>query len=332
MAEDLYQVLGVDRKASKDEIQKAYRKLARKYHPDMNPDDARAKERFKRVQEAYEVLSDEEKRGAYDRYGADFEKIRSSGWQPGSGGPSFEGLDLEKIFGGARGGGHGFEGGFGDFFEQLMGAGRGGAGRGGAGRGGAGRGRGAGGRTSAAHKGADVQAQVSISFKRAILGGKEEFIINTGGGPEKIEVTIPAGVEDGAKLRLRGRGQAGLGGGASGDLLLLVQVTPHPAYRRAGANLVVTLPVTVTEAALGAKVDVPTPAGMISLTVPRGSSSGDRLRVKGHGVPQRDGTSGDLLVDLSVKLPARLTEADEIALRELAGRYGAPVREGLSFS
>ena len=126
VAEDLYQTLGVGRDATKTDVQKAYRKLARKYHPDMNPGDDKAQERFKRIQEAYDVLSDEDKRAAYDRYGADFEKIRSGGWQPGAGGgPSFDGLDLEEIFGGAGGGrgGFQFEGGFADFFEQLMGAG-----------------------------------------------------------------------------------------------------------------------------------------------------------------------------------------------------------------
>ena len=130
MAEDLYQVLGVARDADKSDIQKAYRKLARKYHPDMNLENEDAKEKFKRVQEAYDVLSDEEKRSAYDRYGADFEKVRSGGFQPGAGGASFDGLDLESIFGGAgrRGGTQGFEGGFSDFFEAMMGGGAGGRG------------------------------------------------------------------------------------------------------------------------------------------------------------------------------------------------------------
>lgn len=321
MSEDLYQVLGVDRKASKDDLQKAYRKLARKYHPDMNPDDQRAKERFKRVQEAYDVLSDADKRAAYDRYGADFEKIRDRGWQPGAGGPSFDGLDIEQIFGN-RGGqaGGGFEGGFADFFEQLMGA-----------RGGAAAGPRGGRRSPVPTQGTSIQHDLTIPFRTAILGGKTEFVMQTLTGTEKISVSIPAGVHDGAKIRLRGKGQPSMTGGEPGDLLLTLHVLSHPNFQRSGPNLILSLPVTITEAALGAKVDVPTPNGTITLTIPKGSSSGRRLRVKGQGIPQRDGSSGDLLVDLSIKTPESLTEADEVALRQLEERYQQPVREDLAF-
>ena len=328
MPEDLYQVLGVDRQASKDDIQKAYRKLARKYHPDMNPDDNKAKERFKRVQEAYDVLSDEEKRNAYNRYGADFEKIRTGGWQPGAGGASFDGLDLEQIFGGRGGpGAGGFEGGFADFFEQLMGAGRGGP-RGG-GRPGGGRPGGAGSHTMA-QRGANLQTELSISFATAIKGGKVDFVPQSQGDGKTLTVTIPPGVQDGAKMRLRGKGQPSPTGHEPGDLMLVIRVLPHEWYQRVGQNLKLSLPVSLAEAALGAKVDVPTPHGTISLTIPPGSSSGKRLRLKGQGVANKDGSKGDLLVDLVVKLPEHYEPEDKAAIEQLEQRYTSDVRNKLT--
>ena len=319
MAEDLYQVLGVGRDASKDEIQKAYRKLARKYHPDMNQGDDSAKERFKRVQEAYDVLSDDEKRPAYDKYGADFEKIRTGGWHPGAGGASFDGLDLEQIFGGRGGPGGGFEGGFSDFFEQLMGGGAGHP---------QGRGRARGPRPQ---RGGNLQHELSIPFQTAIKGGNVDFAIQSASGSQTIGVKIPPGVADGAKIRLRGKGQPSPTGHEAGDLILVLKVLPHPHFQRIGQNLKLSLPVTVPEAALGAKVDVPTPNGEITLTIPPGSSSGKRLRVKGQGVPAKDGSSGDLLVDLSIKLPESLEKSDEAALQALEQRYQVPVRDKLNF-
>lgn len=322
MAEDLYQVLGVGREASKDEIQKAYRKLARKYHPDMNPDDDKAKERFKRVQEAYDVLSDEEKRAAYNRYGADFEKIRTSGWQPGAaGGGAFDGVDLEQIFGGRGGGGGGFEGGFTDFFEQLMGAGRGGGGYG----------RGPGRQGPVARRGENLQHEVSIPLSTAVNGGKVDFAINMGGQNQTISVTIPSGVEDGAKIRLRGKGQPSPTGHEAGDLILKLKVLPHAHFQRIGQNLKLALPVTIGEAALGGKVDLPTPSGTITLTIPPGSSSGRRLRLKGQGVKNKDGSRGDLLVDLQIKIPEHLEPEDQEAIATLEKRYSQNVREGLAF-
>lgn len=327
MAEDLYQVLGVDRNATKDDIQKSYRKLARKYHPDMNPDDQKAKDRFKRVQEAYDVLSDTEKRAAYDRYGADFEKLRSGGYHPGAGGASFDGIDLEQIFG--RGGGSGqFEGGFADFFEQLMGGGRAGGARSAGARGGFNPGAR---RPQAPSKGANYEHELSIPLKTAVVGGKVDFAVNTPSGVERLSVTIPAGVSDGAKIRLRGKGQPSPMGGEPGDLMLKLHVLSHPNFRRNGQNLMLELPVTLAEAALGAKVDVPTPAGTISLTIPKGSSSGKRLRVKGQGVKNKDGSQGDLLVDLTIRLPEHLSEEDEALIRQIAERHPQNVRAELAF-
>ncbi len=329
MAEDLYQVLGVGRDASKDELQKAYRKLARKYHPDMNPDDNAAREKFKRVQEAYDVLSNEDKREAYNRYGADFEKMRSGGFQPGAGGATFDGLDLEQMFGGGggrRGGpGGGFEGGFSDFFEQLMGGGAGGGG----GQPFPGGGR----RTTrqAPQRGSNLRHELTVPFQTAVQGGKTEFYLTRDGQPEKLSVTIPPGVAEGDKVRLRGKGGRSSSGGEAGDLILVLSVSPHPLYRRVGNNLELDLPITLAEAAAGTKVDLPTPGGTITLTVPPGSSGGKRLRLKGQGVAGKQGPKGDLLVRLQIQLPTEWSDEDLAILQEMDQRYPLNVRQQLSW-
>ncbi len=296
MAEDLYQTLGVDRQADKDALQKAYRKLARKYHPDMNPNDDRAQEKFKRVQEAYDVLSDPEKREAYNRYGADFEKIRSGGFQPEAAGASFEGLDLEQIFG--RGGGGGFQNGFNDFFEQLVGGGRGAGPRGGGRRQ----------RPQRPVAGENIRHELRIPLRKALTGGQHEFYLLGEAGQQKIAVNIPAGVEPGAKMRLRGKGYPSTTGGPAGDLILVIQVDEHPLIKRSGKNVELKLPVTLAEAALGAKVEVPTPKGKLQLTIPAGSSGGRRLRLKGQGVDDGKGPAGDMIVELRISLPAEIDD------------------------
>lgn len=318
MAEDLYQTLGVGRDASKDEIKKAHRKLALKFHPDKNPDDKVASEKFKRAQEAYDVLSDDEKRAAYDRYGADFEKIRSSGYQPGTEG--FDGLDLDQIFGGGRGtrggGGGGqtqFDG-FSDFFEQMMGGGSG---------------RAAGGRQRQAppQKGGNVRHELEIPLQTAVLGGKTEFYLND----EKISVNIPAGVETSSKIRLRERGQPSPNGGPNGDLILLIKVSDHPYFRRNGRNLELNLPISIGEAVLGSKIDIPTPSGTVALTIPAHSSSGRRLRLKGQGVKQRDGSSGDLYVVLQIEVPKETDEESKKLIEQFETRNPVTLRGGLLF-
>lgn len=318
MAEDLYQTLGVDRNASKDEIKKAHRKLAMKFHPDKNPDDDVARDKFKRIQEAYDVLSDEEKRAAYDRYGADFERIRGTGYQPGAGG--FDGLDLDQIFGGGGGGARGgggaqFEG-FGDFFEQLMGGGQRPGPRGRAQR-----------PQAAPQRGANLRHELEIPLQTAVLGGKTEFYLNN----EKFSVEIPPGVETGSKMRLRDRGQPSPNGGPPGDMILLLKVWEHPHFRRIGKNLELTLPVTISEAALGAKVDVPTPANTIALSIPPGSSSGRRLRVKGQGVKQKDGTAGDLIVVLQIQLPESIDDESRLLIEQFADKNPQQVRNDIAF-
>ena len=321
MAEDLYQTLGVDRSATKDDIKKAHRKLALKFHPDKNPDDKAAQDKFKRIQEAYDVLSDEEKRAAYDRYGDDFEKIRGTGFNPGAGGAAgFEGLDIEQIFGrgGGRGGNTQFEG-FGDFFEQMMGGG-----------GGAGRGRPRQTRQPPA-RGGNIRHELEIPLEIAVRGGQTEFYLPSSGSSDKIAVNIPVGVETGTKIRLRDKGQASPNGGPPGDLILLIKVSDHPHFRRSGRNLEVDLPVTIGEAILGAKVDVPTPAGTVTMTIPPGSSSGKRLRLKGQGVQQRDGSAGDLIIIVQINVPEVVDEESQKWIEQFVDHNPQDVRAGLSF-
>jgi curved DNA-binding protein len=324
MPEDLYQTLGVNRQSDKDEIQKAYRKLARKYHPDMNQNDEKSREKFKRVQEAYDVLSDPDKRAAYDRYGADFEKVRSSGFNPaaGAGGASFEGLDLEQIFGGARGSGGGFQNGFSDFFEQLMGAG----GRGGGGTGGARRTR-----QAEPTVGENIRHEIRIPLKKALTGGQHEFYLPADAGRQKIAFSIPPGIESGSKMRLRGKGYASPSGGPAGDLILVIHVDEHPLIRRQGKNLLISLPVTLKEATLGAKIEVPTPKGALKMTVPPGSSGGRRLRLKGQGVDDGKGPAGDILIELQIALPEKIEESAKEMIERFDATHPLSPRNQLSW-
>ena len=331
VSEDLYQILGVSRNASKDEIRKAHRKLALKYHPDKNSDDD-AQARFKRIQEAYDVLSDEEKRAAYDRYGSDFEKVRSAGGFHGAGAGGFDGLDLDSIFGrGAAGGGGGasgnpggfnFEGGFGDFFEQILG---GQAARGG---GGGGRGRT---RTAAsrAQKGGNLRRELQLPLEKVVAGGEAELYIND----QKISVNIPKGIAEGTKMRLREKGSPSPNGGPPGDLILVVSSTTHPVYKRYGQNLELNLPVTLTEAVLGCKVDLPLlPEGSVALSIPAGTSSGRKLRLKGQGIPSAKGAAGDLIVQVQIKVPEQVDEPSKKLLEEFAELNPQSVRQSLEGS
>ncbi|QDT10045.1 DnaJ C-terminal domain-containing protein [Planctomycetes bacterium K23_9] len=317
MSEDLYEVLGLKRDASKDDIKKAHRKLALKFHPDKNPDDKVAADRFKRVQEAYDVLNDEDKRAAYDRYGADFEKIRGTQWNPEAGGAGFEGLDIEQIFGGrgrgGRGGGVEFEGGFSDFFEQMMGGGQGRGGRPQS-------------RQAPPQKGANLRHELELPLELSITGGETEFYVNG----EKLSVTIPPGVASGAKMRLREQGTPSPNGGPRGDLILLIKISDHPHFRRMGQNLELKLPVTIGEAMLGAKIEVPTPAGTVALTIPPGTSSGKRLRLKGQGVKNKAGKAGDLIVEVQIQLPAVIDEASQDLIRKFSEANPQSLRDDLA--
>jgi DnaJ-class molecular chaperone len=300
MAEDHYETLGVPRTASAEDIRKAYRELARKYHPDLHPDDAAAKEKFKKVQTAFDVLNDQSKREMYDRYGSSFEGVGAGGpgggWGggrgpfPGGGAPGGGGaeIDLESLFGGG--------GGFGDFF------------------GGGGGTRSRGRRRAARAAGEDVTARIDIPFTLAIDGGKTDVRFDRNGKAETISVTIPQGLPDGARMRLRGQGLPGTGGGPAGDLLLEVRVEPHPLFRRSGDTLEVTLPVSIAEAIEGAKVDVPTPWGTIALKVPPGTSGGRKLRAAGMGVRHANGAKGDLIAEVQIVLPDMTDAAAREAL------------------
>lgn len=300
MAEDYYKILNVERSASEDEITKAYRKLARKYHPDLNPDDKNAKKRFQEIQSAYDVLSDSEKRQKYDQFGHNFEQF--GGGNPfGGGGGGGAQFDFGDIFGGQGGGGVDFSSIFGGF---------------------------GGGRSRRQPRGADVSTELDVPLRTLIKGGEMEFQLNLDGKYETISVKIPAGIEPGKKIRLRGRGQ-NVVGGKPGDLLITVNLQPNPNYKLTGHNLELKLPITLAEAIQGARVDVPTPSGTITLTVPPMSSSGKKLRLKGQGFKPSSGDAGDMIVELQIKLPNSAPESLASILPELDNAYDRPVREGV---
>jgi DnaJ-class molecular chaperone len=324
MAEDYYQTLGVDRKASPAEIQKAYRKLARKYHPDMNPDDKSAKENFQKVQQAYDVLNDPEKRQKYDQYGSAFEQAGGAGpgWESfrGAGGPGGVDFDLNELFGGA--GGPGGAAGFEEILRQFGGGRAGGGSAGGRRRGRA---------QPARTRGADVEHELPIPFTTSILGGEARLSVRRADGHvESITVKIKPGIADGKKMRLRGQGEESPNGGPPGDLLITIRVGHHPCFRRHGDDLEVSVPVTVGEAALGAKVDVPTPKGAITLKIPPGTSSGKRLRVKGMGAPHAEGAGhGDLYAEIQIVLPDSLDKESQDLVRQFEQRNPQTPRSAL---
>lgn len=314
MSEDYYSILGVPRNASQVEIQKAYRELARKYHPDMNPNDKTAKQKFQKVQAAFEVLNDPEKREMYDRYGSTFESFGGEPrgaytwtWSPGGGskpgGFTFEDLDLGQIFGERFGQEPG--GGFTDIFSPFRRA--------------ASKAR----KPSAPpQKGEDLHQEIQLPFTTSIEGGSVQFVLNRPGQKTEIlSVKIPAGIEDGKKIRVRGHGQPSPLGGTPGDLLLTVRVLPHPFFSRRGNHLHVRVPVTLGEAVMGAKVEVPTPRGTVSLSVPPGTSSGTKLRIRGYGVAPLGSPPGDLLAEIQIALPKNLSEADRRTIQQIDQQY-----------
>ena len=297
---DFYSVLGVSKDVSETDLKKTYRKLARKYHPDSNPGDAAAEAKFKEISEAYSVLSDAEQRTEYDQIRAMGSGARFTAGGAGAGG--FE--DVFSAFGQGRGTRSQSAGEYEDIFamfNQTGGFGSGGFGQPSGGF------RGYGGPS----KGADVTARTTIDFLTATKG---ETISLQGEDGKPFKVKIPAGVADGQKIRLRGRGRSSPDGGEPGDIVVSVTVRPHPVFTRDGLNLRVTVPVTFTEAALGATIEVPTLGGdVVKLRVAPGTPSGRVLRVKGRGVQTSKGT-GDLLAEVSVAVPSHLDEAAREAL------------------
>ncbi|MEM7052260.1 MAG: DnaJ C-terminal domain-containing protein [Acidobacteriota bacterium] len=302
---DYYATLGVSKTASADEIQKAYRKLARKYHPDINKE-AAAEARFKDIGEAYEVLKDPEKRQRYDNFGADWS--RTGQGPTGNPPPGWEHIfDLGGQgfgFGGATSGGAA-AGDFSSFFESLFGS----AGP---------RSRRAAGRPG---KGRDVEASLSLSLEEAARGGAREVTLRDPqtGARQTLSVNLPAGVKPGQRVRLAGKGDPGAGGGPAGDLLLKVQVPPHARFRLDGNHLHTTVEVTPWEAALGAPVEISTLDSKVRVKIPRGSSSGRKIRLAGKGFPSKNGTAGDLFAELSIVVPNadELTEKEAELLEEL---------------
>ena len=292
---DFYQILGVPRTASAAEIQAAYRRLARQYHPDVNSDPA-AEDRFKQIGEAYDVLSDPDTRRRYDAYGSDFRHVpegadqRSrgrarAGARTGGGGDedvwfSTDGadVDLEDLLGGMFGGRRGW----------------------------------------GPIPGADQEAQLELSLEDAYRGGLRTLTLAGAGGTHNYDVTIPAGVVDGQRIRLAGQGGQGSDGAAAGDLYLLVRIRPDRRYRVDGRDVTTTLPLAAWEAALGAKVAVPTPTGDKTLTVPPGTSSGRRLRLRGQGIPNPRGKPGDLFAEIRVMVPPKLTDEELRQYEQLA--------------
>lgn len=376
--QDYYETLGISRNASQDEVRKAYRRLARKYHPDLNPGDKAAEERFKRVQEAYDVLGDPEKRKMYDQYG-----FYSESGFPGAGaqerpgaGFGFGGFDFSDFF--SRAGGQerpstGF-GGFRDVFEQFFG-------------------RGAQAERAAPEKGADLEYGLNIEFWQAIRGTQVTLNINrqeacpacggsgAAGGQtavcpecrgagsvtqmagamrfnltcprcggagklrnacprchgegrvprtETVDVRIPAGVQTGTRLRVAGKGNAGTLGAPAGDLYITVRVEPHPFFQREGDNIGIRVPITVTEAGLGAKIEVPTIDGRAILKIPPGTQSGQKFRMREKGVfNSRKNVRGDQIVEVIVQPPRVRDERTKEILRELAQLNPEDPREGI---
>lgn len=293
MAEDLYTVLGVAKTASAAEITKAYRKLAKKLHPDLNPGDKAAEEKFKKITAAYGIVGDEDKRKRYD-----------AGEIDASGQETPQRRYYREYAGGEEGARYrssaGYEdiGAFSDLFGDLFGE-RGGRGS-------------AGGRRFSM-RGQDTQYRLEVEFLDAVNGTKTRITLPDGG---TLDVTIPAGVTDGQVLRLRGKGNPGLGEGEPGDALIEIGVKPHPVFKREGDDIAVEVPITFDEAVLGGKVEVPTIGGRVSVTVPPGANTGQTLRLKGRGV-NRKGAAGDQLVKLSVVLP----ESIDDELKSFAERW-----------
>ena len=371
LEKDFYKVLGVDKGAPADEIKKKYRKLARELHPDKNPDNPKAEERFKEVSEAYDVLSDDKKRAEYDEArtlfasGGGFGRGGYGGGAPGGfgGGASY---DFSDVFGAD-------EGGLGDILGNIFSRGRGGGG---------------GRRAQAPRRGQDVESEITLGFNEALDGvtvplrlasdaacdsckgtgaragtvprvcpscqGSGQTTRNAGGfafaepctacagrglivddpcpscrgsgrgvSTRTVQARIPAGVKDGARIRLKGKGAPGERGGPNGDLYVVVHVTPHPVFARKGDNLTVTVPVTFAEAALGSQVSVPVTGGStVTLKIPAGTANGRTFRVRGKGVTRKDGTKGDLLATVEVQVPSGLSDEAREALEQFVQAHG----------
>jgi DnaJ-class molecular chaperone len=323
---DYYDVLGIARDASPEQIKKAYRGLARKFHPDVNPGDKKAEASFKEAQAAYDVLSDPEKRSLYDRYGmAGFEGFGPAGprsgasqWTAHQAGPGFENVDFSQFFGGfpgAAAAGPEAEAGPG-IFEDLLGRMRGGtrASR----------------RTAGQRPRPAPDAELTIPFLTAVRGGTTSIQIDREGQRDTLDVKIPPGTDTGTRIRLRGQGAPTGRGTERGDLTIRIRVDPHPYFRRVGRDLDVDVPITIGEGVLGGKIEVPTLEGQKTLPIPPGTSSGQKLRLRGQGVPASGNKpAGDLFVIPKIVVP-KTPDAESLRnIREFADRNPSRPREGL---
>ncbi|MFN2441088.1 MAG: DnaJ C-terminal domain-containing protein [Thermoanaerobaculia bacterium] len=336
-----YDILGVKKSATEDEIKKAYRKLARKFHPDVNPGDKDAEAKFKEASEAYAVLSDKEKRAQYDRHGRDAFNYGPQGDPFAPGGPfagfSFDFEDL-GVGGGRQRSHRPRSGNFRDIFSDLFGGGQGG------------------GFQSAPRRGPNLEAETTIDFRDAIRGTTVQLSLSrqrecpscgglghtgstvcrtcSGSGivtsPETIRVKIPEGVRQGQKIRLSGKGGGGTGGGPAGDLLLLIHVRPHPFFHHKGADIHTEIPVTIGEAIRGAEIEVPTIQGMVRAKIPPGTQSGQTFRLTGKGVPRgKGGERGDHYYKVYVVVPRSVPEAATGAIEEIESAYEGNPRDTL---
>jgi curved DNA-binding protein len=315
---DYYKILGVPRTASSDDIRKAFRKLAREYHPDVAKDKKNAEEKFKEINEAYEVLGDADKRKKYDTLGADW---KSGGFRPPpGGGAGGQGYRTYTWPGGAAGGGgtedFQFGGtGFSDFFEQFFGGRMGGAGGGGFGR--------RGGYAEETEQGQDVEADLMVTLEEAIRGGVRPITLRRTGprgeNTQTFKVKIPAGVRDGQTLRVPGQGEPGSGGAPAGDLFLRVRLASHPDFRVEGGDLYHDVDLAPWEVALGTNVEVPTLTGSVNIKIPAGTQNGQRLRVRGRGLPARaNEEAGDLYVIARVQMPKELNAKERDLWEQLS--------------
>jgi DnaJ-class molecular chaperone len=305
MADDLYSILGVARGASADDVVKAYRKLAKKLHPDLNPGDKAAEEKFKQVTAAYDILGDVDKRGRFDRGEIDAsgqERPQQRYYREYAGGE--DGARYRSTAG--------YEdiGGFSDLFGDLFG-------------------RGAGARAGGqrfAMRGSDAQYRLEIDFLEAVNGAKKRITLPDGG---TLDVAIPEGVQAGQVMRLKGKGSPGAGGAEAGDALVEILVRPHPIFKREGDDILIEVPIGFDEAVLGGKVEVPTITGNVFATVPPGSNTGKTLRLKGRGIKRKGGKHGDELVKLVVMMPDRIDEDLKAFAEEWRAKHGYDPRRKL---
>ena len=312
---DYYETLGVPKTASDEEIRSAFRKLARKHHPDVAKDKKAAEEKFKEINEAYEVLGDPEKRKKYDQLGADWNRPGGfqppPGWQweaqqPGGGFYQWggDGGGVQFEFGGT---------GFSDFFEAFFGGGRGRSAFGGFG-----------GRQATAERGADVEADIMVTLEEALRGSTRTVSLRRAGSNkvENYQVKIPRGVHEGQRIRLAGQGEAGIRGGKSGDLFLRVRLARHPDFSVEGSDLIHDVKIEPWRAVLGSELVVPTLEGNVRLKIPPGTQGGQRFRLRERGLPGVSGKRGDLYVDVQINVPKKLTEREKEIWRELAKLQG----------